>query len=98
MDLDLRTAHAAADTARRQALFIRDELLPAAEEAYRIASVSYSLGGTSALELLDAKRALLDAKSQYTDALGAANDAMANLERAVGVPLPAAPAGVIHEK
>jgi outer membrane protein, heavy metal efflux system len=98
VDLDLRSAHAAADTARRQALFIRDQLLPEAEEAYRIASVSYSLGGTSALELLDAKRDLLDAKSQYTDALGAASDAMANLERAVGVPLPAAPAGVTHEK
>ncbi|HEV7502302.1 MAG TPA: TolC family protein, partial [Vicinamibacteria bacterium] len=70
------------------------ELLPEAEEAYRIASVSYGLGGTSALELLDAKRALLDAKSQYTDALGAASDARADLERAVGVPLTPVPAGV----
>jgi cobalt-zinc-cadmium efflux system outer membrane protein len=94
VDLDLRTSHAAADTARRQAVYIRDQLLPAAEEAYRIASVSYGLGGTSALELLDAKRTLLDAKSQYTDALGAANDARADLERAVGAPLPSDPAGV----
>ena len=98
VDLDLRSAHAAADTARRQALFIRDQLLPAAREAYRIASATYTMGGTSALEFLDAKRALLDAKSQYTDALGAAGDAMANLERAVGAPLPAEPVGVIHEK
>jgi cobalt-zinc-cadmium efflux system outer membrane protein len=97
VDLDLRTSHAAADTARRQALYIRDQLLPEAEEAYRIASVSYGLGGASALELLDAKRTLLDARSQYTDALGAANDALADLERAVGAPLPSAPAGVIHE-
>jgi cobalt-zinc-cadmium efflux system outer membrane protein len=95
VDLDLRASHAAADTARRQALYIRDQLLPAAEEAYRIASISYGLGGTSALELLDAKRTLLDAKSQYTDALGAANDARADLERAVGAPLPSGPAGVI---
>jgi outer membrane protein TolC len=98
VDLDLRMSHAAADTARRQALFIRDQLLPEAEAAYRIASVSYGLGGTSALELLDAKRTLLDAKSQYTDALGAANDARADLERAVGAPLPADPTGVIDEK
>lgn len=98
VNLDLRAAHAAADTARRQALFIRDQLLPAAQEAYRIASVNYSLGGTSALELLDAKRTLLDARSQYTDALGAAGDAIANLERAVGVPLSPEPAGVTHEK
>jgi len=98
VDLDLRSAHAAADTARRQALFIRDELLPAAQEAYRIASATYTMGGTSALEFLDAKRALLDAKSQYTDALGAASDAMANLERAAGAPLPTGPTGVIHAK
>jgi outer membrane protein, heavy metal efflux system len=98
VDLDLRTSYAAADTARRQALYIRDELLPEAEEAYRIASVSYGLGGTSALELLDAKRTLLDAKSQYTDALGAASDARADLERAVGAGLPVGPMGVIHEK
>jgi cobalt-zinc-cadmium efflux system outer membrane protein len=98
VDLDLRTTHAAADTARRQALHIRDQLLPEAGEAYRVASVSYGLGGASALELLDAKRTLLDAKSQYTDALGAANDARADLERAVGAPLPVDPAGVIHEK
>jgi outer membrane protein, heavy metal efflux system len=104
VDLDLRASHAAADTARRQALFVRDELLPQAQEAYRIASVSYALGGASALDLLDAKRTLLDAKSQYTDALGAASDARADLERAVGSPLPTGPAGVvqptgeIHEK
>jgi cobalt-zinc-cadmium efflux system outer membrane protein len=94
VELDLRSSYASADTARRQALYIRDALLPEAEEAYRIASVNYSLGGTSALELLDAKRTLLDAKSQYTDALGAASDALADLERAVGAPLLPGPVGV----
>jgi outer membrane protein, heavy metal efflux system len=91
--LDVRTAYSTASTALRQALFIRDELLPEARESYRIASTSYSLGGLSALELLDAKRTLLDAESQYADALGSANDARADLERAVGAPLPAATSG-----
>ena len=98
VELDLRTSHAAAETARRQALYIRDQLLPEAQEAYRIASFSYGLGGTSALEVLDAKRTLLDAKHQYADALGAASDARADLERAAGASLPSDPAGVIHEK
>ena len=93
VDLDVRTAYAAASTALRQALFIRDSLLPEAREAYRIAATSYSLGGLSALELLDAKRTMLEAESQYADALGAANDARADLELAVGAPLPAAPPG-----
>jgi cobalt-zinc-cadmium efflux system outer membrane protein len=89
--LDVHTTYATASTAIRQAAFIRDELLPQAREAFRIASTSYSLGGLSALDLLDAKRAMLDAENQYTDALAAANDARADLERAVGAALPAIP-------
>ncbi|MDD5562416.1 MAG: TolC family protein [Thermoanaerobaculaceae bacterium] len=97
VDLDVRTAFAAATTALRQAAFLRDDLLPEAGEAYRIAAVSYGLGGSSALDLLDAKRTMLEARSQYTDVLGAANDALADLERAVGAPLPA-PSGETHDQ
>jgi cobalt-zinc-cadmium efflux system outer membrane protein len=88
VSLDVQTAYANASTSLRQAAFIRDHLLPQAREVYRIASASYGLGGTSALDLLDAKRTLLAAESQYVDALGAANDALAALELAVGAPLP----------
>lgn len=91
--LDVRSNYATASTSLRQAIFLRDQLLPEAREVYRVASVSYGLGGTSALDLLDAKRTLLDAEKQYADALGAANDAQAALELAVGAPLPAAPSG-----
>jgi cobalt-zinc-cadmium efflux system outer membrane protein len=91
--LDVRSSYATASTSLRQAIFLRDELLPEAREVYRVASVSYGLGGTSALDLLDAKRTLLDAERQYADALGAANDAQAALELAVGAPLPPAPSG-----
>ena len=91
ISLDVRTSYASASTALRQAIFLRDELLPEAREVYRVASVSYGLGGNSALDLLDAKRTLLDAEKQYADALAAANDAEAALELAVGAPLPPAP-------
>jgi len=84
---DVRIAYAAAATALRQAVFIRDELLPASRQAYRIASASYGLGGSSALEVNAARAALVTAESQYTDALAAANSARADLERAVAVPL-----------
>jgi cobalt-zinc-cadmium efflux system outer membrane protein len=93
VELDVRTAYAAADTALRQALYLRDQLLPEAQQAYRIAATTYGLGGSSALDLLDAKRTFLAAQSQYTDALGAANDARAELERAVGQELPPATGG-----
>ena len=91
--LDVRSSYASASTSLRQAIFLRDQLLPEAREVYRVASVSYGLGGASALDLLDAKRTLLDAEKQYADALGAANDAQAALELAVGASLPAAPSG-----
>ncbi len=93
VSLDVHGAWAAASTARRQAVYIRDELLPEAQEVYRVAAVSYGLGGSSALELLDAKRTLVDAQRQYVDALGAANDAQAALELAVGAPLPSTTSG-----
>ena len=94
VSLDVQTAFATASTSLRQAIFIRDQLLPEAREVYRVASVSYGLGGLSSLDLLDAKRTLLAAEAQYVDALGAANDALAALEQAVGAPLPPATPGV----
>jgi cobalt-zinc-cadmium efflux system outer membrane protein len=93
VSLDVRNAYAAAATALRQAIFIRDELLPEAQEVYRVASLSYGLGATSALDFLDAKRTLVDAQRQYVDALGSANDAQAALELALGAPIPLASPG-----
>jgi cobalt-zinc-cadmium efflux system outer membrane protein len=84
---DLRDSYATARIALQQAVFIRDQLLPSARAAYRAASASYTLGGSSALEVLDARRTLLDAESQYADALAAANISRYELERAVSVSL-----------
>jgi outer membrane protein TolC len=84
---DVRVAFATAGTAFRQAVFIRDKLLPASRQAYRIAAASYALGGLSALDVNTARVALLSAESQYTDALAVANSARADLERAVATPL-----------
>jgi outer membrane protein, heavy metal efflux system len=84
---DVRVSFATADAALRQVIFIRDQLLPSAREAYRVAASSYAIGGLSALEVLAARTALLAAESQYADALAAANSARSDLERAAGVPL-----------
>ncbi|HXQ29496.1 MAG TPA: TolC family protein [Gemmatimonadales bacterium] len=89
---DVRTSYSTAATAQEQVVYLRDALVPEARQAFDIAFVSYGLGGSSALDVLDARRDLLDAESQYADALAAANDARADLERAVGAPLPVADA------
>ncbi|MEO7041132.1 MAG: TolC family protein [Gemmatimonadaceae bacterium] len=84
---DVRDAYSAASTALRQAIYIRDQLLPSAREAYRSTAASYAIGGSSAFEVIDARRTLLDAESQYADALASANTSRSDLERAVSVPL-----------
>jgi outer membrane protein, heavy metal efflux system len=94
---DVRTTYATAATALQQAVYLQDELLPQARRAYEIAITSYGLGGSSTLDVLDARRTLLDAESQYADALGAANDARADLERAIGAPLDEHSTGARHE-
>ncbi len=91
---EVRSLYSTTMTSIRQATHLRDQLLPAAREAFRIASASYSLGGSSALEVLDARRTLIDAEDQYTDALAAANSARADLERAVASPLASFGTGV----
>ncbi len=93
VEQDVRNAYADAGTALKQATFIRDQLLPSTRDAYRIAATSYSLGGSSALDVLSARRDLLSALGQYADALGAANDAISRLELAVGGPLYASSTG-----
>jgi cobalt-zinc-cadmium efflux system outer membrane protein len=93
VEQDVRSAYADAATALRQATYIRDELLPATQQAYRIAASSYALGGSSALDVLTARRDLVDAQNQYAEALGAANDAVARLELSVGAPLSANESG-----
>lgn len=85
---DVRSAYANAGTAIRQVVFIRDQLIPAAREAYRVAFTSYTLGGASTLEVISARTALLTAESQLADALAAANSARADLDRALGAPVP----------
>jgi outer membrane protein TolC len=87
IDQDVRLSYATAATALEQAIYLRDQLLPSARDAYRVAATSYALGGSSALDVIDARRDLVSAESQYTDALAAANQAEANLERAAAAPL-----------
>lgn len=84
---DVRDAYSAASIALRQAIYIRDQLLPSAREAYRSTAASYAIGGSSAFEVIDARQTLLSAESQYSDALASANTSRSDLERAVSVPL-----------
>lgn len=95
---DVRTTYATATAALRQARYIADELLPAARDAFRAASASYAIGGSSAFEVIEARRTLLDAERQYTDALAEANTSRADLERAIGASLTNIPPAIPNAK
>jgi cobalt-zinc-cadmium efflux system outer membrane protein len=95
---DVRTTYATATAALRQARYIADELLPAARDAFRAASASYAIGGSSAFEVIEARRTLLDAETQYTDALAEANTSRADLERAIGASLTNIPLTIPNAK
>lgn len=83
---DIRTTYAGAQSAIDQARSIRDQLLPAAQEEYRVSLAAYQAGGASAIDVIHAQQDLISAQSQLTDALAAALSARADVERALGSP------------
>lgn len=71
-------------TSRLEAESLRAEILPGAQSAFDAASMGFTLGKFSFLEVLDAQRTLFQAKTQYLRALAAAHRAGADLDRLLG--------------
>lgn len=87
---------AAADGARLAAdgsRFLRDELLPQAERAAALVREAYENGNTTLLPLLDAERTLARARALRVESALEVVLATAELERALGGPLPAGDVG-----
>jgi len=84
---DLVEAHNRLETARAEALTIKAELLPGAQQAFDAAQTGYREGKFSHLEVLDTQRTLSEAKTSYIDVLATYHKAMADVERLTGTPL-----------
>jgi len=84
---DIRTSLDHVQTASTNLEYYRDELLPQAERNLEFAQDAYRVGQTSVLALLEAQRALLQARRDHVNVWTEAASAMAQLEKAVGVPL-----------
>lgn len=81
---------AAVDQARTQwstVAFYQDELLPQAERSLEFSSAAWQAGTADVLTLLASQRNLLATRRQYVTAHAAAAASLADLERAVGLPL-----------
>ena len=83
------TATAASAEAQRLAFVrFRDLILPQAEEVEQLAQDSYQLGQTGIAALLQALQASRDLRLRALDAGSQFEAALADLERAIGAPLP----------
>jgi cobalt-zinc-cadmium efflux system outer membrane protein len=70
-----------------EARTLKDQILPAAEQAFESSNLGYQAGKFGFLEVLDAQRTLFDLRGQYVGALAAYHQAKAEVERLIGAPL-----------
>lgn len=66
---ELVVLHGEWDNAYKQAVMLRDSVLPMANEWYQLAKQVYEEGKAEYLSVLDARNALFDIQQQYLDAL-----------------------------
>jgi cobalt-zinc-cadmium efflux system outer membrane protein len=85
---EVSAAAAAAETQRLAYLRYRDAILPQAQQVEQLAQASYELGQTGIAALLQALQAARDVRLRALDAMAQRQSALADLERAIGAPLP----------
>jgi cobalt-zinc-cadmium efflux system outer membrane protein len=81
---ELAQAHARLTAALAEAAMIAADIVPGAEEAFRLAGRGYELGKFGLLDVLDAQRAFFQARHQYIKAVADSHRASADIERLVG--------------
>jgi outer membrane protein TolC len=91
--LEIQQALIRARAAERSLRLYRDTLRPQAEAALKSAAAAYQHDRTDFLNLVDSQNMLLDVESSYFKAAANFDARIAELERAIGAPLPAVSAG-----
>jgi outer membrane protein TolC len=89
--LEVRQAQIAVLSATKRIKLYRDTLLPQAEAAFTASTAAYRNNRAEFMSLIDAQNLLLDIQTAYYKASAAADAGVAQLERTIGAPLPAAP-------
>jgi len=90
--LEIQQALIRARAAERSLQLYRDTLRPQAEAALKSAAAAYQHDRTDFLNLVDSQNMLLEVESSYFKAAANFDTRIAELERAIGAPLPAASA------
>lgn len=87
----LADAYAALAAAHDEIAIVRSSVLPGAQQAFDAISEGYRLGRFGLLDVLDAQRTVIAAGSQHLRALSDYHQAVVNVERLIGAPLPGSP-------
>jgi len=85
---DVTAAAAVAEAQRLAHMRYRDVILPQAQQVEQLAQDSYDFGQTGIAALLQALQASRDVRLRSVDAAAQFQAALADLERAIGTPLP----------
>jgi len=85
---EVTAAAVTADTQRQLYTRYRDQILPQALQVEQLAQDAYQLGQTGVAALLQALQATRDVRLRSLDAVSQLQIALADLERAIGAPLP----------
>jgi outer membrane protein TolC len=86
--LEIRQAQIAVESAQRRVKLYRDTLLPQAEAAFKASTNAYQNNRGEFMNLIDSQNLLLDIRTSYYTALSAGDAGSAQLELAIGAPLP----------
>ena len=85
---EVTAAATTAEVQRQAYLRYRDVIVPQAEQVEQLAQDSYQLGQTGIAALLQALQASRDVRLRAVDAMAQLQSTLADLERAIGAPLP----------
>jgi cobalt-zinc-cadmium efflux system outer membrane protein len=80
----LAESHKSLAFSHEQSMILRNEVLPAAEQAFAGASEGYREGKFAFLDFLDAQRTLFEARRRYLESLMDYHRAKADVERSIG--------------
>ena len=86
--LEIRQAEIAVHSAQRRVKLYRDTLLPQAEASFKASAASYQNNRGEFMNLIDSQNLLLDVRAAMYKALAESDAGSAQLERAIGAPLP----------
>jgi cobalt-zinc-cadmium efflux system outer membrane protein len=88
VDGQVTAAAVTAEAQRQMYVRYRSEIVPQAQQVEQLAQDAYQLGQTGIVSLLQALQASRDIRLRALDAASQFQTALADLERAIGAPLP----------